>query len=352
MPESANQIVVNGSYGEGGGALVRTAVATSCLTQQPFLLHNVRGGLRRSGLTAEDLTFLELAADATGAVLQKAELGSEEFEFAPSRLPTPVHAQYDVHSHKKGVVPGNAVVVLSSALPFLAQAKGYSEVSVCGETHNDRTVAFDSFDRSVLAAVRQFGLYAYPRLVKPGFGYGARGEAVLEVEPSVLNAQDWSSRGALQACGMTVSLSGIPETAAAEAVKSIEALAANFGLRPEPDVQTSDGDRGALVTVWAEFERGFGSGTAAFNRERTMVEVANLAFHRFMEWYDSDTTVDAYLADQVLMVAAQAAGRTVFTVPFVTSRLQTMAWVLRQFIPIHLTIIGREGEAGTVTIER
>ena len=110
--------------------------------------------------------------------------------------------------------------------------------------------------------------------------------------------------------------------------------------------------RGATVTVWAEFENGFGGGTAALKREGTIEEAAEGAFHRFFEWFSGDATVDAFLADQLLLVALQAEGRTVFKTPVETRRLLTMAWVVRQFMPIHITVLGREGEPGTVTIER
>lgn len=353
MTAQPDPIRLNGSYGEGGGALVRTAVAMSAITQQPLSLFGVRGGMRKPGLTSEDLTFIEAIGDCTEATVEGAGPGSDEIYFRPKCLPHGVNGRYDVHSHEKGKVPGNAQIVLVGMVPILARAGTYSEVAVCAETHNEKTIGFDALDRVTLPAFRRFGLYAFARLLSPGFGFASQGEVSVEVEPSSLNAVEWPDRGRLVSAGAAVSLGDLDEKVGEAAASAVREAGRGRGLEIECDVAVlSSKSKGATVTVWAEFERGFGSGTAALGREGTIEEVAMNAFHRFTEWFDSGATVDAFLADQVLLVAVQAEGRTVITTPLVTHRLTTMAWVVRQFMPIHVTVLGREGGPGTVTIER
>ena len=80
--------------------------------------------------------------------------------------------------------------------------------------------------------------------------------------------------------------------------------------------------------------------------------VVDQAVRNFDEWFSTEATVDLFLADQLLPIAALAEGRTVYTTPKVTRRLVTMAWVIKQFMPVHITIKGGEGYPGTVTVER
>ncbi len=353
MPAPLDPIVLNGSHGEGGGALLRTAVAMSSLTQQPLRVHSVRGALRKKGLNSEDLTFIDALGDATRAEVEGAGVGTDELVFRPKTLPKPLSGRYDIHAHEKGRVPGNALILTTGLLPILARAGGYSEFSVVGETHNENTVCFDAFERVTLGAMRRLGLFATARLVSAGFGFAAQGEVAVEVEPSALSPVDWSSRGLLLRVGAVVSTGDMPDSVGASAVDALTSLAGSRGVEVECEhVALSSKTKGATVTVWAEFERGYGSGTAALGHEGTIEEVAGAAFHRFWEWYSGSATVDAFLADQLLLVAAQAPGKTVFSTPMVTRRLLTMAWVVKQFLPIPLTVLGREGEPGTVTVER
>lgn len=346
-------IVLNGSHGEGGGALLRTAVATSAFTQQPLRLHNVRGALRKEGLTAEDLTVVEMLADSSRAEVEGAGLGSLELTFKPTRTPAAVNGQYDIQTHQKGTIPGNALIALGTVLPVLARSGRFSEISVFGETHNENTIGYDTFERSLLAAMRRFGLYAFARLASPGFGFGARGEVGLEIEPSGISAVDWSDRGAVLALRAVVTTGDQPESVGEKIEHRLLELADENDVEIETEVVSlSSRTKGANATIWAEFEGGFGSGSAAMERGKSPEGVAEVAFSRFIEWFDTDATVDKFLADQLLMTAALAEGRTTYTTPNVTRRLRTMAWVIKQFMPIHITILGRDGEPGKVTIER
>ena len=83
MTELAEPIFINGSHGEGGSALLRTAIAVSTLTSQPVRIHDVRGAMRKPGLTAEDLTTVHAFADCCGADLEGAEIQSSELKFRP-----------------------------------------------------------------------------------------------------------------------------------------------------------------------------------------------------------------------------------------------------------------------------
>jgi RNA 3'-terminal phosphate cyclase (ATP) len=107
---------------------------------------------------------------------------------------------------------------------------------------------------------------------------------------------------------------------------------------------------GASVTVWAEYERGFGSATALGARGVRIESVAQSAFEQFLQWFRSDATVDQHLADQLLVTAAIAETDVSFRTPVLTERLMTAVWVIKQFLPIYITVRGEVGQPGTVTV--
>jgi RNA 3'-terminal phosphate cyclase (ATP) len=309
--------------------------------------------MRRPGLNAEDLTFLTALAVSCHAEVSGDEIGSSEVTFAPRRHPKALNQRFDIASHEKGSVPGSALVVLASLMPVLARTGALSRVTVLGETFNNNTVSYDPFERSTLAVLRRQGLYAFPSLTMAGFGPGSRGEVTVEVEPSALEPLQWDARGRLLACRGVVSMADLPSEIGERGIDRLHGLCAAHGLSGEFEtVQVPSRSPGVFVTVWAEFERGAGCGSALGQRGVRMEQVADSAFRAFLEWHSTDATLDPFLADQALVTAALAEGRSEFTTPKVTRRLVTMAWVVKQFMPCHLTIHGHEGGPGHIVIER
>ncbi len=353
MTDPVAPIVINGSHAEGGGVLLRTALATSALTQQPLRLHHVRGALRKPGIVSEDLCLIRALGAICAAELDGDELGSDHLLFAPTRPPRGLNQRLDIQAFESGTTPGNALIVLESLLPVLARSGVYSRVIVQGETHNPNALSFDAFDRVTLGAHRRQGLYAFANLAIAGFGYGAKGEVGLEVEPSAIAPLEWTKRGNLLRCSAVVTTAGLPDEVGLRGAQSVEMLLRAKGLKGEVEEQkVRSRGPGAHITVWAEFENGFGAGSAGGRPGVRIEQVAESAFANFAEWFDSDATVDPYLADQLLLPAAMAEGLTTYTTPCVTRRLVTMAWVVKQFLPIRVTVLGQEGSPGTVAVER
>ena len=78
-----SHIEIDGSAGEGGGQILRTSLALSLVTGQPFRIEKIRAGRQRPGLLRQHLTALNAAIQISHAKVDGAELGSQELTFVP-----------------------------------------------------------------------------------------------------------------------------------------------------------------------------------------------------------------------------------------------------------------------------
>ncbi len=354
MPSTAKRniasIELDGTYGEGGGALLRAALAMSVLTQQPFHMTSVRGGTNHPGLDLEDSLVIQAMASACGAKVIGGAVGSQSLTFSPTHAIGPMTLRQDAESGRgRGA---NALVVLGSLLPIIARGGAYTELKVIGETYGNNTLTYDYFANVTLSAARRMGLYAYPRQEVSGFGRENYGEVYLEVEPSSLHGVEWLTRGAIKHCRALVVTAQLPPVIGERAVSHLERLARFSGLPMKVEAMEVPGSSpGTVVTIWAEFENGLG-GIAALGSRGVRVEtIAQGAFESISTFLASNATVDAHLADQMLLLGVLAEGKTAFSIPRLTQRLLTMIWVIKQFSPIHVTVTGSEGGPGTVTVQ-
>ncbi len=79
-------IELDGSYGEGGGQIVRTALALSTLTQKPFHVTTIRKGRKDAGLKAQHVHCIKALQELCDAKAEGATLGSTELTFYPGTI--------------------------------------------------------------------------------------------------------------------------------------------------------------------------------------------------------------------------------------------------------------------------
>jgi RNA 3'-terminal phosphate cyclase (ATP) len=353
MISTGSLVLIDGSHGEGGGALVRTALAMAALTQQAVRIDQVRNGTNHPGIDIEDLTLIKALAKSCGAEVTGAEHGSQTISFLPTRSCGGLKDALDVNSNDQPNRVPNANVLLNALLPILARSGVYSHVSLSGETYGAHSLCFDYFSNVTLGAQRRFGLYAFPEQTVAGFGREGGGEVSLEVEPSALAAIDWSKRGDLIAARAVIAIGELPMTVAHRGLAHLTNLGINAKIPFEVDIVGVDSRKsGVCITTWVEYQNGIGGATAMGAKGVRIEAVAQAAFEDTLEWVRSGCSVDAYLADQILPTAVFAEGETTFTVSRLTKRFLTIVWVVKQFLPIHITVKGSEGEPGEVTIRR
>jgi RNA 3'-terminal phosphate cyclase (ATP) len=345
-------ITIDGSHGEGGGALLRTAMAMAALTQQPVRIDGVRGGSRYPGLDAEDLTIVRALQKICNADVVGGELGATSLTFMPQRRAGGFNGEIRSERNDSGR-GANANIVLGTLLPVLARSYVYSSVSAEGETYGANSLSYDAFANVTLPAMRKVGLYSFPDLVTGGFGRESSGLVSLDVEPSALNPIEWPDRGRLVRCDATIATSGLPDSIGERAAGHLKRLAQNAGLQLTiAQVRVASRQTGTFISLAAHYERGFGGGSAIGGRGMRVEAVAQLAFEEMFDWISTNCTLDPFLPDQLLLPLVLTEGESTFTVSRLTQRFLTCVWVVKQFTPIHITIRGPENGPGSVTIKR
>src|ERR1044072_1573461 len=145
MANLGSPILIDGSHGEGGGTLVRTCLAMSCLTQQPLRLDGVRSRTKFPGLDYEDLVLMRALGKSCEAEMLGAEVGTTSISFLPTRRPIGLNGSLDLPDDEALRRGASAPVVLNALLPVLARTGMYSNVSMSGETYGSRSLSFDYF---------------------------------------------------------------------------------------------------------------------------------------------------------------------------------------------------------------
>ena len=303
---------IDGSQGEGGGQVLRTALSLSCVLRRPVKITNIRAGRPKPGLAAQHLAVCNLLSEICGATMQGASLGSPELAFSPGKISGGDY-EFDIGT------AGSATLLLQAALPVLAHAGGKSTLGIIGGTHVPHSPAFEYFSEVFLPAARKFGVRASAEMQRAGFYPKGGGKVSLAVEPSRLRGCSFlPGNQPIKYSIISASLPPHVLQREEELVKKSFPIAAGAASAVDADCA------GNALALWGG---AFGA-SALGERGKPAEKVAEEACGMLAQGLQSGCAVDERLADQLLIYAALAGGKSEFSTPGFSSHLRTNAGVI------------------------
>jgi RNA 3'-terminal phosphate cyclase (ATP) len=348
-------IVIDGSYGEGGGQVLRTSLALSAITGRAVRIEHIRAGRRKPGLMPQHLTGVRAAARVCDAQVEGAKLNSLELSFAPQSPPKAGNYTFDVAQVAKGGSAGSVSLIFQTVLLPLALTEGTSQLILRGGTHVAWSPPYDYLKRVYLPTLARVGVQAKVNIRKWGWypiGGGEIEATIQGLGRASLAAIDLRQRGALQRVRGLSASSNLPKhIRVRQEGAALQALRSN-GVNARIDVVDAPSKgKGTAVFLWADFEHASAGFTSLGELGKPAEQVAEEAAQDLLEFLEADGALERHLADQVVLPMALASGRSSFTTTTVTQHLLTNAWVVNQFFPEHVQVEGREGEAGLCDIK-
>jgi RNA 3'-terminal phosphate cyclase (ATP) len=317
-------VLIDGSIGEGGGQVLRTALALSLVTGQPFRIVRIRAGRKQPGLLRQHLTAVRAATEISGAAVSGDAIGSRELAFEPGAV-RPGEYQFAVGT------AGSATLVLQTVLPSLAVAAGPSRLILKGGTHNPWAPPFDFLAKSFLPILERMGPRVTARLLRPGFYPAGGGEFTIDIRPADrLAPLELVERGQITGRRARAMVARLPQHIAERELKVVRD---KLGWPPDTlaveRVEDSIGPGNVLV-LEVECEH-VTEVFAGFGEVNVRAEaVAATAVDETRRWLAAGVPVGRHLADQLLVPAAMAGGGFRTLQP--SRHTQTNIAVIEQFV--------------------
>ncbi len=345
-------ITIDGSYGEGGGQVLRTSLALSAITGQPVRVERIRAGRRKPGLQPQHLTGVRAIARVCDAEVEGDRLDSQTLTFTPRSAPRAGTYTFDVAQAARGGSAGAVSLILQTVLLPLALAEGTSHLTLIGGTHVAWSPPFDYCKRVYLPTLERLGVRVKASIEKWGWYPIGGGVVKVTVQGATgIVGLDLRERGALLRVRGVSASSNLPkhirdrqERAALQALRS-------GGVNARIDVLDAPSKgQGTMVFLWAEFENAVAGFTSLGERGKPAERVAEEAATDLLEYLHSSAALDRYLADQLVLPLALATGPSQFTTQRVTLHLLTNVWVVNRFFPGRVRVEGEEDQPGTCRI--
>jgi len=338
-------LLIDGAEGEGGGQILRSALALSIITRRPFRMDNVRAKRSRPGLMRQHLTAVTAAAQICGATVDGAAIGSSRLAFAPKDV-RPGDYHFAIGT------AGSTTLVLQTILPPLLHAAGPSRVTLEGGTHNPNCPPFDFLARTFLPLVNRMGPTVTARLERYGFYPAGGGRLVFDITPAAtLQPIELLTRGPVTARRARALVANLPRHIGERELAVVRAKLnwPDDALTVE-ETRNSPGPGNALML---EVEsKGVTEVFTAFGAIGVSAEaVAERAVGYAREYLAApDVPVGECLADQLLLPLALAGGGA-FVTTKISRHTATNIDLIAKFLPARIMTGESDGGRWLVRVE-
>lgn len=319
-------IELDGSYGEGGGQILRTAVALSAVTGKEVKIDNIRRARPKPGLSAQHVKAVESVARICDAHIQGCRMQSTRMHFAPGKIKG---GNYEIDIGTAGSIS----LFLQCLMPAAMHAPCAVRIKTTGGTDVQWSPSIDYLRYVTLFALSRMGYDCSLRLVRRG--YYPRGDGCVEavINPSSLTKASFDTNQGNLVEGISHS-SGLPAHVAERQASAAQKLLRESGydVRISLDVKNY-ASTGSGITLWCGTVGGSALGKPGLRAEK----VGESAAGAILSELSSGAGVDVFLADQLIPYIALAGGGS-FTTRIITPHTKTNIWVTEQFLPVKFKI--------------
>ncbi|RJQ15001.1 MAG: RNA 3'-phosphate cyclase [Nitrospiraceae bacterium] len=335
-------VEIDGSFGEGGGQILRTALGLSCVTGKEFRIFNIRKERKKPGLMPQHMTCVNAASGICNARVSGNGTGSTELSFVPGRVR---HGSFffDIKT------AGSSSLVFQTVLPPLLFADQPSHVTIRGGTHVPLSPSYHYIAEIFVPMLDRLGVKIGPSISIYGFYPKGGGEVRFNIHPiGKIKGVNAVSKGRLLSIAGYSAVSNLPrhiaERQKSAVMQSLSPLHADIDVIDVP----SPG-QGTFVFLRGEYENSLTGFSALGARGKPAEEVGREAAALFKDFHDAPICLDPHLADQMVIYLSLSREESTFTTR-ITQHLVTNLWVIEKFLKMRYQLEGNLNSAGKITL--
>jgi RNA 3'-terminal phosphate cyclase (ATP) len=337
-------LTIDGSYGEGGGQIIRSSLALSLMTGKAFRIYNVRARREKPGLQRQHLTAVNAAAEIGHAQVDGARVGATEFTFKPGEV-TPGEYVFNIGT------AGSTTLVLQAVLPPLMTASAPSLLKLEGGTHNVHAPPYEFLEKTFLPLINRIGPRINIELERYGFYPPGGGRLNVFIEPAArLQRLDLTERGEIRNRRARALVVNLPPSIGERELAVVKEQLNWTDEQLRVETSNNAHSPGNVLTVEIESEHLTEIITGMGERGVRAEVVAERAVAEAQRYLATNAPVGEHLADQLLIPLALSGGGSYRTGPL-SLHTTTNIEIVKKFLPVEITVEQAASDSFEVKIQ-
>ena len=347
MTLSSDLVKIDGSYGEGGGQILRTAISLSAITGKPVEVCNIRANRTNPGLRPQHLAGIKIIADLFHAKSENLKIGAEWIRFSPSDRFEGGSIKIDIGT------AGSIPLILMTVVPAVSLSNNSLQIEVTGGTDVRASPTIDYIKYIVAKSYLSIGPKFSVDVLKRGYYPKGGGLVQCTIKPCKtpgtieLLATRYLEPNIISVCSqLPAHVAKRQISSALIALEKKDIRCSNYTASIETSISPGSS---ILVYSAADFSLYVG-GDSIGERGKRAEAVGTEAAMRFLDSAVVEATVDPFLADMLVLPLALSKGRSRYRVARVTQHLLTNLHIVSEIVRCKYSI-KQQGRSFIVTVE-
>lgn len=336
-------IEIDGSYGEGGGSIVRMATALSALKQETINIKNIRSNRPKKGLMPQHLNAIKAVSQLSNASCHELNIGSNEIFFKPESLKG---GNFEINIKTAGSI---ALVLQAFMIPACF-AKSEVKTIICGGTDVRWSPAVNYLQNVTLPILKTMGYPAEINIIRRGHYPRGGGIVKVTIDPIKKLKPIRSTELEIDRINGISHCVNLPEHVAVRQAESAEKVLKANGFDVSIEIEHSRNALGAGsgIVLWSEGKSRVG-GSAIGQNGLKAEKVGKNAANELLYHISKVSSVDKYMGDQVIPYMAIAGNSKIKTAEL-TLHVLTNIHVAEKIMNKKFSVIGELGDNATISV--
>ena len=324
-------ITIDGAAKSGSGTIVRYSIALASLLGKGIKIENIRAKREKPGLRAQHLKVIQACQEMCHSTVSNAVIGSREITYVPKERFKGGEYHWNIGT------AGSTTMFAQALLPLACFAERPSKFRLEGGLFQDFAPSTYHMKFVLLPLLREIGIRAQFKIIRPG--YVPRGGGIIEMEVEPVEKFEPLS---LIEQGDILGIKGIALSSHLKERKVSRRMAdecrktlRSYGFRAEIEEIYDENSlqEGAALAIYAETSSNARIGSDRAGRPgRSSESIGRYVVQNFVEDVKTGAAVDRYVADQLIIYAGLAEGITKYSIPRITEHVETNLWLIEKFL--------------------
>ena len=329
---------IDGSYGEGGGQILRYAAALSVFTKKPVEIINIRARRSTPGLRPQHLIAISCMKTLCNAKTDGLSIGSSKLTFSPGEI-QPGEYRVDVGT------AGSITLVFQACILSALQTTKPITIKITGGTDVKWSPSWEYFTNIFLPLLQKMDMKIDAKLIKRGYYPKGGGEALITIFPTKkIKCLQIDKKGEFNKIKGIIHTSNLPSHISKRMKHAATQQAVKNNIQSSIQIdESSSFSPGVGITLWSKSDSSILGSTIIGEKGTPAEQLGKTAVSQLVKEINAEATIDIFAIDQILPYMAIGDDASVCRIRHLSSHTETAMWLLKQFLDVEFQMTKQNG---------